>query len=111
MWRYAILSVASAHSGLSQAAIADRLGYSKNRIVGDLDTLVERGLAERRPGGDRRANAIFVTSTGRALVADIRAKIWRREDALQQHLSPGERETLRELLGAAVAPLHTEDER
>lgn len=104
MWQYAILSVGCAQEGLSQTAIADRLGYSKNRIVGDLDELTRRGLAERRPGEDRRAHAIHVTPAGRALVAEVREHIWQREDELLPHLSPQRREALLELLSAAVAP-------
>jgi DNA-binding MarR family transcriptional regulator len=99
MWQYAILSIASAEAGLSQALIADRLGYSKNRIVGDLDELTGRGLAERRPGQDRRAHAIFVTPAGRALVVEVREQIWRREDELLAHLAPQRREALLALLG------------
>ena len=99
MWQYAILSIASAKAGLSQVLIAERLGYSKNRIVGDLDELTGRGLAERRPGEDRRAHAIVVTPAGRALVAEVREQIWRREDELLSHLAPERREALLALLG------------
>ena len=98
MWQYAILSIASAEAGLSQVVIADRLGYSKNRIVGDLDELTGRGLAERRPGEDRRAHAIVVTPAGRAVVAEVREQIWRREDELLAHLAPERREALLALL-------------
>jgi DNA-binding MarR family transcriptional regulator len=104
MWQYAILSSASAQEGLSQAVIADRLGYSKNRIVGDLDELATRGLAERRPGADRRAHAIHVTPAGHALVAKVRASIWHHEDELLPHLSREQREALLSLLSTAVEP-------
>jgi DNA-binding MarR family transcriptional regulator len=107
MWQYSILSVASAEEGLSQAAIADRLGYSKNRIVGDIDALTERGLAERRPGTDRRAHAIHVTPVGTAVIARVRAGIWQHEDALLTDLSPGQRETLLGLLISAVTSSRT----
>jgi DNA-binding MarR family transcriptional regulator len=104
MWQYAILSVAQTQAGLSQTVVADLLGYSKNRIVGDLDELAERGLAERRPGDDRRAHAIHVTPAGQALVAEVRASIWRQEDELLPHLSPEQREALLTLLSSAIAP-------
>ena len=103
MWQYAILSIAAAQGGLSQTAIADRLSYSKNRIVGDLDELTRRGLAERQLGADRRTHAIHVTPAGRALVVEIRERIWQREDELLTHLSPERREALLELLSTAVA--------
>lgn len=104
MWQYSILSVASDQGGLSQTAIADWLGYSKNRIIGDLDELAKRGLAERRPGADRRAHAIHVTHAGVALVAGVRASIWQREDELLVHLSPEQREALLGLLSSAITP-------
>ncbi len=49
MWQYAILSVADRRPGWHQAAIADALGYSKNRIVADLDEQVRAGV--RPPAG------------------------------------------------------------
>jgi DNA-binding MarR family transcriptional regulator len=104
MWQYAILSVASRHEGLSQAAIADRLSYSKNRIIGDLDELAGRGLAERRPGPDRRTHAVHTTPAGRVLTTEVREKIWRREDELLPHLPPESRAALVDLLGAALDP-------
>ena len=56
MWQYAILSVVDRRPGRNQAEVADALGYSKNRIVGDLDLLEHAGLLTRQPGADRRAN-------------------------------------------------------
>jgi DNA-binding MarR family transcriptional regulator len=104
MWQYAILSAASSKEGLSQTAIADQLGYSKNRIVGDLDELAGQGLAERRPGADRRAHSIHVTPAGIALVAVVRASIWQREDELLAHLSSEQREVLHGLLRSVITP-------
>jgi DNA-binding MarR family transcriptional regulator len=105
MWQYAILSMASGAEGLSQGVIAQRLGYSKNRIVGDLDHLTERGFAERRAGGDRRSNAIHVTPAGRAIVEDLRRQIWQREDELLAHMSADHREIMLELLKATADAL------
>ena len=66
MWQYAILSVVDRRPGRNQAEVADVLGYSKNRIVGDLDHLERRGLLTRQPGADRRANILTVTVAGPA---------------------------------------------
>ena len=99
MWQYAILSIASQHEGLSQVQIADRLGYSKNRIINDLDFLQGRGLAERRTGTDRRRYSIHVTPTGRATVAEVREAVWSAED----DLLATSREPLQSLLEHAVA--------
>lgn len=98
MWQYAVLSIASRHEGLSQSQIADRLGYSRNRIISDLDVLQERGLAERRSGADRRRHQIHVTAAGRTTAADVRDAIWAAEDALLSHLPATSRESLQRLL-------------
>jgi len=98
MWQYAVLSVASRHEGLSQAEIADRLGYSRNRIIHDLDVLEERGLAERRTGADRRRYLIHVTGPGRDTAAQVRDAIWSAEDALLSHVPAESRFSLQRLL-------------
>jgi len=104
MWQYAVLSAASRHEGQSQTQIADRLGYSRNRIINDLDVLQERGLAERRSGPDRRRYLIHVTPSGRATATEVRDAIWAAEDALLAHLPAAARESLQGLLEQALAP-------
>lgn len=106
MWQYAILAVAAAQEGLSQAVIADRIGYNKNRIVADLDVLTSQDLAERRPGTDRRSYAIYATDAGSALVAKVRECIWQREDELLSNLSLAKRELLMELLSTVASADH-----
>jgi DNA-binding MarR family transcriptional regulator len=80
MWQYAILAVVDRRSDLNQSEVAARLGYSKNRIVGDLDRLEQAKLLVRRPGADRRANTLAVTPRGRRVMTAIRAEIHRHED-------------------------------
>ncbi len=103
MWQYAILSVADRSQGLSQVELAERLGYSKNRIIGDLDALSARGLAERRPGADRRSYSIHTTSAGREIVVRVRERVWSGEDEALSHLSPEDRDLLRGLLQRAAS--------
>ena len=91
MWQYAILSVAGGRRDLNQAEAADLLGYSKNRIVADLDHLETMGLLTRRRGADRRANALDVTAEGRRATAEVQAEIHRREDELLGPVSPATR--------------------
>jgi DNA-binding MarR family transcriptional regulator len=93
MWQYAILSVADRRPGWHQAAIADALGYSKNRIVGDIDHLEGAGLLTRSPGADRRANVLTVTTAGRRAMRAIQREIHRHEDALLAPLSESARQT------------------
>jgi MarR family transcriptional regulator, transcriptional regulator for hemolysin len=58
--------------GLSQVDLAEVLELAPISLVRLLDRLVEHGLLERRPDpGDRRANQLFLTRTGRQLVDDL----------------------------------------
>ena len=87
MWQYAILSVVDRLPGPNQLEVADVLGYSKNRMVGDLDHLEQAGLLTRQPGADRRANVLTVTRPGRQVMTAIQRRIHRDEDELLTPLS------------------------
>jgi MarR family transcriptional regulator for hemolysin len=61
-----------AQEGLSQVDLADVLELQPISLVRLLDRLVDHGLVERRHDPrDRRANRLFLTSTGRQLVDDL----------------------------------------
>lgn len=91
MWQYAVLSLVTAVPGLSQRQAADRMDYSRNRIIADLDYLEEQGLLVRKPGTDRRANVLEATPRGITVMQRVRAEIHRGEDELLAGLSPDER--------------------
>jgi DNA-binding MarR family transcriptional regulator len=58
--------------GLSQVDLADVLELQPISLVRLLDRLVEHGLVERRHDPrDRRANRLFLTTSGRQLVDDL----------------------------------------
>jgi DNA-binding MarR family transcriptional regulator len=58
--------------GLSQVDLAEVLELQPISLVRLLDRLVEHGLLERRPDPrDRRANRLFLTTSGRQLVDDL----------------------------------------
>jgi MarR family transcriptional regulator, transcriptional regulator for hemolysin len=58
--------------GLSQVDLADVLELQPISLVRLLDRLVEHGLLERRPDPkDRRANRLFLTTSGRQLVDEL----------------------------------------
>lgn len=88
MWQYAALSLVAVAPGLSQRQAADRMDYSRNRIVADLDHLEQQGLLVRSPGVDRRANALTITTRGSEVMGLVRAEIHRGEDELLADLSP-----------------------
>jgi MarR family transcriptional regulator, transcriptional regulator for hemolysin len=58
--------------GLSQVDLADVLELQPISLVRLLDRLVEHGFLERRPDPkDRRANRLFLTTSGRRLVDEL----------------------------------------
>ncbi len=87
MWQYAILAAAVGRPGSSQVEVADTLGYSRNRIIGDIDRLETLGQLRRRTGSDRRTNVLDVTDDGATTMRAVRTRIHEREDELLAPLS------------------------
>lgn len=86
MWQYAVLAVAE-DAPASQTAVAARLGYSKNRLVHDIDHLESLGLVRRDPlPTDRRSNTVTITNRGRTTRARIQRRIHAAEDELLRHV-------------------------
>jgi DNA-binding MarR family transcriptional regulator len=55
--------------GITQQELAERLLVTKGNVVGLLDRVSAAGWVERRPDPeDRRANRLYLTDAGRALV-------------------------------------------
>ncbi|WP_432097171.1 MarR family winged helix-turn-helix transcriptional regulator [Streptomyces sp. bgisy100] len=78
--------------------IADRLHAEPSNVTAIIDRLESRGLAERSlDPGDRRVKRVAATEAGRAVVADLRARMPFAAAPLAQ-LSTERREFLRELL-------------
>lgn len=94
MWQYAILAIVVDDPALNQGEVATKLGYSKNRIIADLDLLEQRGLLTRTPGPDRRANLLRATTPGRRLLQQVRTVVRRREDELLRALPEDQRRAL-----------------
>ncbi|MBF9231894.1 MarR family transcriptional regulator [Microvirga sp. BT350] len=66
--QFDLLSTLTEREGLSQQELAERLYVTKGNVSGLLDRMVEAGLVERRAiPGDRRSNALHLTSKGRDL--------------------------------------------
>ena len=110
MWQYAILSTVAETTGLNQAQVATRLGYSKNRIVADLDLLEERRLLVRQPGPDRRANVLSATPAGLRLMNRVKAEVHEGEDRLLASLPQEQRAALLEAVGAIADTLRNAPE-
>jgi DNA-binding MarR family transcriptional regulator len=97
---FALLRSVAASEGVTQQAIAERMGVAASRMVAFVDSLEGRGLLERRQNpDDRRARALFLTAEGRQLLGRAFTVAVEHEQRLTADLSVDERAQLLELLG------------
>src|SRR4051794_32859762 len=98
-YHHAILAVLDEGERETQGEIADALGYDRGQLVGLLDELEEKGLAERqRDQNDRRRQLVRLTPAGRRTLAKARALAARLDDEFLAPLDAGERDHLHRLL-------------
>jgi DNA-binding MarR family transcriptional regulator len=70
---YSVLVMIADNPGRKQTEIAEVLGIKRANFVTLVHGLEERGLVERREAdGDRRANALHLTRSGRTFVSNAR---------------------------------------
>jgi DNA-binding MarR family transcriptional regulator len=87
MWGYVVLCALDGSPVRSQAALADRIGADKTRIIPTLDDLQGRDYIERLPDPeDRRVRLLALTQKGRAV-----------KDAAQEDIQRGEERWLGKL--------------
>jgi DNA-binding MarR family transcriptional regulator len=90
--------------GVSQQALAARLGSHPSRIVALVDELEARGLVERRANeSDRRTYALHLTRPGRDQMRTLVRVAREHESSMCSALSERERTQLGELLGRIAA--------
>jgi DNA-binding MarR family transcriptional regulator len=96
--RVGILILIDANAGVTQSGLAQAVGLDRSTMVGLLDRLEERGLIERRRGEDRRTNELWLTRSGRTLVAQLKRRIAVHERRVAARLTVAERTALIALL-------------
>jgi DNA-binding MarR family transcriptional regulator len=96
--RVGILLLIDANPGVTQSRLAQAVGIDRSTMVGVLHALQARELVERRRGEDRRTNGLWLTRTGRALVASLKQRIRIHERRVASRLSASERAQLLEML-------------
>jgi DNA-binding MarR family transcriptional regulator len=95
-----LLRLISREPGLSQQAVARRLGTPPSRLVALVDGLEQRGLIERRRNpGDRRNYALHLTAAGEQAMAALSQVTLEHEQAITAPLTQAERAQLSKLLG------------
>lgn len=94
-----ILRILRMCPGLSQRALAERLGMLPSRLVAVMDELEEKGLVERRQDPeDRRTHALFMTDAGTQVSQAISEIGQAHEVAFCAGLSADEKAQLTKLL-------------
>jgi DNA-binding MarR family transcriptional regulator len=99
-----ILGLLRGDPGLSQQALAERLGILPSRVVAFVDELEQLGLVQRiRDVADRRRNAVQLTDAGRSALETI-GRVGRAHEAdLCAGLNAKEHEQLIALLSKVAA--------
>jgi DNA-binding MarR family transcriptional regulator len=99
-----VLRLLGRHPGISQRALADRLGAVPSRVVALVDSLEQRGLVARtRSVVDRRTHELTLSDDGQAALRLLRSAAERHEQAMLGPLSDAERRALGELLATLAA--------
>lgn len=86
------------HEGCDQMALGRALGINRGSTVKAIDELVRIGAVERRPGRDRRSNALHLTPSGAALRERVEEITETADAANFRVLSPEEQTSLRAML-------------
>jgi len=91
MWGYVVLTALRDAPQSTQAALADKIGADKTRIIATLDGLQAAGLISREPDPvDRRARLLSITPAGRRRQQRVQDEIQRNEERLLAELPPAE---------------------
>jgi DNA-binding MarR family transcriptional regulator len=101
--RAGILLLIDANPGVTQTRLAQAVGIDRSTLVGVLHALEARNLVERRRGEDRRTNGLWLTRTGRTLVASLKQRIRVHERRVASSLTLAERARLLRLLEKLAA--------
>jgi DNA-binding MarR family transcriptional regulator len=93
--------------GISQQELAGRMSVLPSRMVVLVDSLEKRGLVERKPvKEDRRANALHLTSHGRATMTALSKIAAEHERDFCSALDANERTALKKLCDQLAAAHH-----
>ncbi|MBM3383778.1 MAG: winged helix-turn-helix transcriptional regulator [Betaproteobacteria bacterium] len=97
--RVGLLILIDANPGITQSRLAEAVARDRSTMVGLIDLLERRSLVERRRGDDRRTNGLWLTRSGRRLLARALRRIAAHERRIASRLSATERRRLLRLLG------------
>lgn len=99
--QYSVLTVIGANPGLSQMAVAQRLGIERARLVHLLDSLENRKLVKRvRSRTDRRSHALHLTARGAASLRQFKLLATEHERHVAEKIGKKNREQLLRILSS-----------
>jgi DNA-binding MarR family transcriptional regulator len=99
--QYSVMTVIGANPGLSQMAVAKRLGIERARLVHLLDSLEGRKLVKRvKSREDRRSHALHLTARGKAALARFKRLAAEHERHVAEKIGRENREKLLQILAA-----------
>ncbi|MGY4474384.1 MarR family winged helix-turn-helix transcriptional regulator [Bradyrhizobium sp. USDA 3364] len=97
--QYSVMTVIGANPGLSQMAVAKRLGIERARLVHLLDSLEERDFVSRIPSAtDRRSHALHLTARGKTALAQFKRLAAEHERHVAEKIGKENRERLLQIL-------------
>ncbi|RXH31649.1 MarR family winged helix-turn-helix transcriptional regulator [Bradyrhizobium zhanjiangense] len=97
--QYSVLTVIGANPGLSQMAVAKRLGIERARLVHLLDSLEQRRYVKRiKSKTDRRSHALHLTAPGAAALAKFKRLAAEHERHVEAKLGRENRQHLLRIL-------------
>lgn len=101
--QFAALATLRDHPGIDQATLAGLIAYDRTTIMGVVDRLVQKGLANRAVNGkDRRARLLEITPDGLALLQAIRPAVLSAQRLMLSGLTDAEAETFLQLVKKAT---------
>lgn len=99
-----VLRILAREPGLSQRALATRLGSAPSRVVVLVDALEQAGLVVRsRDPEDRRHHRLDVTDAGREVLGTLRTAAKTQNTDILAPLEPQEREAFAALVAKLAA--------
>jgi DNA-binding MarR family transcriptional regulator len=97
--QYSVMTVIGANPGMTQMAVAKRLGIERARLVHLLDSLETRNLVKRIPSEtDRRSHALHLTSRGQASLRQFKLLAAEHERHVAEKIGPKNRRQLLKIL-------------
>ncbi|KWV58807.1 MarR family transcriptional regulator [Bradyrhizobium macuxiense] len=97
--QYSVMTVIGANPGLSQMAVAKRLGIERARLVHLLDSLERRNFVSRSASAtDRRSHALHLTARGKAALAQFKRLAAEHERHVAEKIGKENRERLLQIL-------------